>query len=190
VIVPVIDAIFEVFHRHGDDVYLGEEVSLTEHMLQTAQAAEQDTAPAALVAAAVLHDFGHMVHDEDVDAAEHGVDTVHEELGAEFLRANFPPQVTEPIRLHVASKRYLCAVEPDYLAELSDASRHSLDLQGGPFSRAEVLEFEQGPFFRSAVRLRRYDDIAKIPGLETPPLEHYRPVLRQMLVGADGDPED
>ena len=154
----IVDSIFETFRRSGDDVYLGEDVSLTEHMLQTALAAEQDEAPAELVAAAVLHDFGHMVHELDEDCAAEGIDSQHEEVGAGFLERHFPPAVTEPIRLHVASKRYLCAVDPAYLAQLSPASRQSLDLQGGPFSQQQVIEFEAGPSLgggRAPAALRR-----------------------------------
>jgi [1-hydroxy-2-(trimethylamino)ethyl]phosphonate dioxygenase len=179
----IVDEIIAVFHRRGDSTYLGEPVSLTEHMLQSAQAAEQDGAPAELVAAAVLHDFGHMVHELDPDCALDGVDSMHEDVGAAFLGRHFPPAVTEPIRLHVASKRFLCAVDPGYAAGLSEASRHSLELQGGPFSAAEVEEFRQGPYADAAVRLRRYDDVAKVQGLATPALEHYRPVLESVLLG-------
>jgi phosphonate degradation associated HDIG domain protein len=177
----VIDEIFTVFHDRGDTTYLGEPVTLTEHMLQSASAAERDGAPATLVAAAVLHDFGHLVHDLDPDCAEQGVDSLHEDVGSRYLERHFPPAVTEPIRLHVASKRYLCAVEPEYLSDLSEASRRSLELQGGPFTPEGVAEFERNPFATDAVRLRRYDDVAKVPGLETPPLEHYRAVLQAVL---------
>ena len=180
----IVDSIFETFRRSGDDVYLGEDVSLTEHMLQTALAAEQDEAPAELVAAAVLHDFGHMVHELDEDCAAEGIDSQHEEVGAGFLERHFPPAVTEPIRLHVASKRYLCAVDPAYLAQLSPASRQSLDLQGGPFSSAAGDRVRGRPLTgEAAVRLRRYDDYAKIPGLPTPDLEHYRPALEAVMRG-------
>jgi [1-hydroxy-2-(trimethylamino)ethyl]phosphonate dioxygenase len=178
----IVEEIFERFHRSGDLTYLGEPVTLTEHMLQSASAAEEDGAPPELVAAAVLHDFGHLVHDLPADSADHGVDTLHEDVGARYLERHFPPAVTEPIRLHVASKRYLCAVEPAYLAELSAASRHSLDLQGGPFSPEEAEAFRRLPQAEAAVRLRRYDDIAKLPGAPTPPLEHYRPLLESVLV--------
>jgi [1-hydroxy-2-(trimethylamino)ethyl]phosphonate dioxygenase len=184
-LVPVVDAIFDVFLTRGDDTYLGEEVSLTEHMLQTAMAAEQDDASPELVAAAVLHDFGHMVHDLDESCADDGIDSFHEEVGADYLERHFSPAVTEPIRLHVATKRYLCAVDPAYLEQLSPASLHSLELQGGPFTPDEVLDFEEGTYFTDAVKLRRYDDIAKIPGLETPDLEHYRPILEQQLVSEE-----
>ncbi|MHB8470943.1 MAG: HD domain-containing protein, partial [Gaiellaceae bacterium] len=135
------DEIFALFREYGAGAYLGEPVSMTEHMLQSAYAAEQAGAPPRLVAAALLHDYGHFIHEHEEDAAQHGVDTQHEEVGHAFLAAHVGPEIAEPIRLHVAAKRYLCATEPSYLAELSPASVLSLELQGGPYSAAELAEF-------------------------------------------------
>jgi len=177
----LIDEIFRVFREQGAGAYLGEPVSMTEHMLQSAYAAERDGAPARLVAAALLHDYGHFIHDYEQDAAEHGVNTRHEEVAHAFLSEHFGPEVAEPIRMHVAAKRYLCATDPSYMGELSPASILSLELQGGPYSPAEVAEFDRSPFAADAVRLRRYDDVGKIAGLETPDLEHYRPLLEAAL---------
>jgi gamma-butyrobetaine dioxygenase len=178
----LIDEIFGVFDEYGAEQYLGEQVSMTEHMLQSASAAEQDDAPPALVAAALLHDYGHFIHGLPEDSADHGVDTRHEEVAYAFLAEHFGEAIAEPIRMHVAAKRYLCAVEPSYLAELSPASLHSLELQGGPYTRAEAAAFEASPHAEAAVRLRRYDDVGKVPGLPTPGLEHYRPVLASAIV--------
>jgi [1-hydroxy-2-(trimethylamino)ethyl]phosphonate dioxygenase len=180
----VISEIFAAFDAGGATAYLGEPVSLAEHMLQTALAAENDGADPVLVASALLHDYGHLVHELPEDSAEHGVDTLHEEAGAAWLEQHFVPRVTEPLRLHVLAKRYLCAVEPEYLASLSPASALSLQLQGGPCSPAEVEAFAAGPFADEAIRLRRWDDVGKIAGLVTPPLEHYRPALEAGLRGA------
>jgi phosphonate degradation associated HDIG domain protein len=177
----IVDDIFGVFREYGSEQYLGEQVSMTEHMLQSAHAAQQDGAPPRLVAAALLHDYGHFIHDLPEDSAEHGVDTQHEEVAYRFLAEHFGEEIAEPIRMHVAAKRYLCAVEPSYLAELSPASVHSLELQGGPFAPEEVAEFEASSFADDAVRLRRYDDVGKVPGLETPSLEDFRPVLESVL---------
>ena len=177
----LIDEIFRVFREQGAGAYLGEPVSLTEHMLQSAYAAELDGAPPQLVVAALLHDYGHFIHDLPEDSAEHGVDTHHEEVAHAFLSAHFGPEVAEPIRMHVAAKRYLCATDPSYLDELSAASILSLELQGGPYSPAEVAAFEASPHAGDAVRLRRYDDVGKVAGLETPELEHYRPVLQAAI---------
>jgi gamma-butyrobetaine dioxygenase len=177
----LVDEIFRVFREYGSGAYLGEPVSMTEHMLQSAHAAEQDGAPPRLVAAALLHDYGHFIHAHDEDAADHGIDTHHEDVAHAFLSEHFGPEIAEPIRLHVAAKRYLCATDPSYLGELSPASIRSLELQGGPYSAAEVAAFEASPHAADAVRLRRYDDAGKVAGLETPDLEHYRPVLEASI---------
>ena len=177
----IVDEIFRMFREYGSGAYLGEPVSMTEHMLQSAYAAEREGAPPRLVAAALLHDYGHFVHGLPEDSADHGVDTQHEEVAHAFLSEHFGPEIAEPIRMHVAAKRYLCAVEPSYLDELSPASILSLELQGGPYSAAEAAEFERSPFAEDAVRLRRWDDVGKVPGLETPGLEDYRGVLEAVL---------
>ncbi|MEO7911970.1 MAG: HD domain-containing protein [Roseiflexaceae bacterium] len=176
----IIDQIFASFRAYGGRDY-GESISVLDHSLQAAYAAEQNGAAPALVAAAVLHDYGHLIHDLPEDIADQGIDGVHEAVGAAFLAAYFGPDVIEPVRLHVAAKRYLCAIEPAYLAELSLASAQSLLLQGGPFDAAEIAAFEATPYFFEAVWLRRYDDIAKEPGAWTPDLEHYRGVLMVAL---------
>jgi phosphonate degradation associated HDIG domain protein len=173
----IVDRIFTEFTQHGGRLYVGEAVSQREHALQAALLAEEAGAPDGLVVAALLHDYGHLLHDLDEDCAEHGVDDHHDELAANALAAYFPADVVEPIRLHVASKRYLCAVDPGYLDELSPASRLSLALQGGPFSEAEVAAFAVLPHAADALRVRDWDDLAKTPGLATPTLEHYRPAL-------------
>jgi phosphonate degradation associated HDIG domain protein len=170
----VVDEILALFRDRGQAAYLGEPVSQTEHALQAAWAAEQAGASSALVAAALLHDIGHLLHDLPEDCAEQGMDARHEELGASWLRRYFGPAVTEPIRLHVPAKRYLCTAEPGYFAQLSEASRLSLKLQGGPFSTEEVEQFQAQPHFAAAVALRRWDEVAKIPNLKTPDLEHFR----------------
>src|SRR5262249_53788452 len=161
----VIDRILTLYREKAQGAYFGEAVTEMEHALQCAHLAEQSGASPALVAAALLHDVGHLLHGLPEDIAEQGIDGRHEEGGAAWLQRYFQPPVVGPVRLHVAAKRYLCAVDPDYAASLSDASRRSLDLQGGPFTPAEVHRFEQEPWFRSAVALRRWDDAAKVPGL-------------------------
>ena len=173
----IVDEIVAVFASEGSRAYLGEPVSLAEHMLQTAQAAERDGASPALILAALLHDFGHLVHGLPDDSADHGVDTAHETVGARWLERGFGREVTEPIRLHVAAKRYLCAIDPAYLAVLSPASAHSLLLQGGPFSAAAASTFSAMPYAADAVRVRRWDDVGKVAGHAVPLIEHYRPVL-------------
>ncbi len=156
-------------------------VNQQQHALQAAWLAEREGRGDALVVAALLHDIGHMVHDLGENPADAGIDDRHEELGDAWLRAHFGPEVTEPVRLHVAAKRYLCAVEADYFAKLSSDSVKSLALQGGPMSAAEVAAFEALPQHREAVQLRRYDEQAKVKDLETPPVAHFLPAVARCL---------
>jgi OPA family glycerol-3-phosphate transporter-like MFS transporter len=168
------ERIARLFAERGDSAYLGESVSQTEHALQSAYLAEREGASDELVVAALLHDVGHLVNGDDEDIADRGLDGRHEDSGSSWLKSAFGPAVLEPIRLHVAAKRYLCAVEPSYRDGLSDASLQSLALQGGPFDATGVASFEANPHHREAVRLRHWDDAAKIPGLAVPGLDHYR----------------
>jgi phosphonate degradation associated HDIG domain protein len=174
-----VETILELFKTRGAEAYLGEPVSQQEHALQAAHLAARENAADALVIAALLHDIGHLLT-LDESAAERGIDQLHEEQGSRWLETHFGPEVTEPIRLHVAAKRYLCAVEPGYMRELSPASIRSLELQGGPLKRAEVLRFEEHPQHRDAVRLRRWDDQAKITGWAVPDLTRYVTLLQYL----------
>jgi phosphonate degradation associated HDIG domain protein len=172
-----LDYLLRLFHERGDAAYLGEPVSQKEHALQTAWAAEQAGAASVVIAAALLHDVGHLLHDLPEDCALAGIDDAHEERGARWLDRHLGPAVAEPVRLHVSAKRYLCATEPSYLGLLSEASLRSLHLQGGPFTPGEAAQFRDNPYAEAAVALRRFDEQAKVPGLPTPDLEHFRPYL-------------
>jgi [1-hydroxy-2-(trimethylamino)ethyl]phosphonate dioxygenase len=175
-----IDEIFELLQERGHGSYFGEPVSQLEHALQCAHLAEQEGAGPSLVAAALLHDVGHLLHGEDEGVADTGSDMEHELIGEEWLSERFGPDVTQPIKLHVAAKRYLCATDPEYLGKLSPASVQSLKLQGGPMTLAEVAEFGANPFANDGVRLRHWDDLAKDPTLTVAPLTHYRPILESV----------
>jgi len=183
-VTTIVDEIADLFAGVGTMAYLGESVSIAEHMLQTADAAEQDGASAELIAAALLHDLGHLVHTMPEDSADHGIDTAHEEVGARWLSSAFPQAVVAPIRLHVAAKRYLCATSPEYMAVLSPASVHSLMLQGGPMTPDEAAEFEALPHSADAVRVRRWDDRGKVAGRAVRAFDHYRPLLEEQARSA------
>lgn len=172
-----VEQIVKLFRDRGDSQYGGEAVTQRQHALQCAALAVQAKASPALVTAALLHDIGHLVHALPDDAPDQGIDDAHEELGYRFLRQIFDDSVTEPVRLHVPAKRYLCAVDPDYYALLSEPSILSLNLQGGPMSEIEVAEFREGGFAEDAVRLRRWDDLAKVLDLATPTIEDFEHYL-------------
>jgi [1-hydroxy-2-(trimethylamino)ethyl]phosphonate dioxygenase len=177
-----VDEALALYARKGRLAY-GEGVSMIEHGLQAAFLAEQEDAGPAMIAAALLHDIGHLLHSLPEDVADLGIDGQHESLASAWLSQYFPPAVSEPVRLHVAAKRYLCAVEPGYLAALSSASLLSLGLQGGPMSEAEAARFAGERFLADAVRLRRWDDLAKVPARKTPGLDHYRAILEAARMG-------
>jgi phosphonate degradation associated HDIG domain protein len=169
----VSEEVFELFERRGREAYFGESVSILEHSLEAAWFARQAGAEEHLVVAALLHDVGHLLHGLPEDIARHGVDGRHEVVGEAWLASRFGARVSEPVRLHVDAKRYLCAVEPSYLGELSASSVESLRLQGGPFLEEEARGFERNPHFRDAVALRRWDDAAKVVGLVVAELRSY-----------------
>ena len=181
----IVDEIMSLFAQRGAAAYFGEAVSQVEHALQAAALAEQDGAPNLLIAAALLHDIGHLLDGQNEDLADRGLDGRHEDAGYAWLGAHFGPRVIEPIRLHVAAKRYLCAIDPGYLAGLSPASRLSLSLQGGPMAHEERVDFERNPLCGDAIRLRHWDDTAKEPGLQVPGLDHYRAHLEAAARAGD-----
>jgi phosphonate degradation associated HDIG domain protein len=169
----IFDIVAALLEQRGGSAYFGEPVTQKEHALQCAWMAEQEGAEDALVVAALLHDIGHLLNGGPENVADADADRRHEAAGEQWLASFFGPQVTEPVRLHVAAKRYLCAVDPDYVASLSEASKQSLELQGGPLTEGAIAAFAELPYAEDAVRLRRWDDRAKVPGLMTPELIHY-----------------
>jgi phosphonate degradation associated HDIG domain protein len=170
-----------LFASEGADEYLGEPVTQAAHMLQAAHLAEREGASDALVAAALLHDVGHFTGTVSGRQLMAGTDNRHSHAGADWLAQWFGPEVTEPVRLHVAAKRYLCAVEPGYAKTLSAASIYTLGVQGGPLSGAELDEFTASPYAQDACRLRRWDDAAKDPDAAAPAFEHFRPLLAGLI---------
>ncbi|SCK28380.1 phosphonate degradation HD-domain oxygenase [Vogesella sp. LIG4] len=180
--IETLDALFALLAGSGRTLYGGEAVSQLEHALQSAFAAEQDGADAALITAALLHDIGHIACGQADDELAQGINDHHEAVAVQLLCGLFDASVLQPIALHVAAKRYLCATRPDYLASLSEASRLSLALQGGAMSSAECERFTSRPHAAAALALRRYDDIAKVPGLATPPLAHYHRLAANVVI--------
>lgn len=174
-----LDHLAGLFAAHEGNREVEGRLSNAAHMLQTAAAAESAGAAPCLIAASLLHDIGHWMRGEPFDA--HNVDNRHESVGAAYLKAYFDADVTQPIALHVAAKRYLCTREQGYRANLSRGSVASLALQGGLMSDTEAEAFEADPAHRDAVALRRWDEYGKIPGLQVPGFGHFRPLLRGLM---------
>ena len=178
--VTSLDELFVLLAAGGGEAYFDEPVTVLEHSLQAAWFVSRKNDESTLVAAALLHDLGHLLHAEGEDAAARGLDTRHEELAAKSLAEHLPEAVLDPIRMHVAAKRYLCFADPHYLAALSPASIESLALQGGPMSATEAEAFLSMPHAQQSIALRHADDAAKVPGLSVPGLESYRPLVASL----------
>jgi [1-hydroxy-2-(trimethylamino)ethyl]phosphonate dioxygenase len=177
-----IDEIFALYERLGSKLYGGERVSQLEHAIQTAMLAERAGVGADLIVACLLHDYGHLVHNSD-ESSVAADDNFHEVVGADQLSSVFGEAVTMPIRLHVEAKRYLCGADRRYLESLSPASIRSLELQGGALDPGACSAFLQRRFAADAVKLRRFDDAAKVAGLSIPDLEYFRPHIESSLSG-------
>lgn len=176
-----IAALFAFMRRTGASYY-DERVTQLEHALQTAAIVAEAGAAPSLIAAALLHDIGHLLAHEHADNSDFlQVDHQHEEVGGDWLSRAFPDSVVAPVRLHVPAKRYLCAVDPTYWAGLSPASQRSLLVQGGPMTAETAARFAVLPGCNDAVQLRRADDEGKVPRRVTPPLETYSDTLRALL---------
>ncbi|MEX0502375.1 HD domain-containing protein [Alphaproteobacteria bacterium LSUCC0719] len=186
-IIPFLDGIFT---RRGADEYLGEPVTIGEHMLQAAHFAQRDGHEEQVIVAALLHDIGHFTGEfigmplpSGTMFLEDQTDRQHENAGAAVLEQFFPDLVVDCCRYHVAAKRYLCAREPGYFDRLSEASVHSLNLQGGPMNDEEAAAFEAHPNFDAIIAVRRYDEAGKEVGMVVPPFSTYLPMLERMVAG-------
>jgi phosphonate degradation associated HDIG domain protein len=177
-----VDEVFALLESGGGAAYFGEPVTVLEHSLQAAWFVQRKGGDNALIVAALLHDLGHLLHNEGEDVANHGLDTQHEELAVAALGNHLPASVLDPIHLHVAAKRYLCNAEPRYLAQLSPASVQSLGLQGGPMTETEAEAFRAMPHAQRGLLLRRADDAAKVTGLPVPALDAYHPLVEALWV--------
>ncbi len=154
---------------------------MAEHMLQGAHFAEQRGESDEIIVAALLHDIGHFTSEFGTFSMDDTEDRFHEQAGARVLERFFPEVVTDCVRHHVAAKRYLCAVSPEYFGKLSDASKHSLHLQGGPMSDDEVVEFERNPNLDQIITVRHLDDEGKVAGLHRPDFAHFAPLVQRVV---------
>ncbi|UWQ51523.1 HD domain-containing protein [Leisingera caerulea] len=177
----IVEFIGGIFDRRGDEEYLGEPVTMAEHMLQGATIAEQNGQPEEIIVGALLHDIGHFTSEFGMFSMDDTKDRYHEEAGAEVLEQFFPSVITDCVRYHVAAKRYLCATKPEYFNRLSEASIHSLNLQGGPMDAEEVAEFEKNPNLKQIIAVRYLDEAGKRADMETPDYWHFAPMVQRMV---------
>ena len=177
----IVDFLAGIFERRGGEEYLGEPVTMAEHMLQGAHFAEQAGEAEIIVVAALLHDIGHFTSEFGTFSMDDVEDRHHEEAGARVLEQFFPTLVTDCVRYHVSAKRYLCATNPAYRGKLSEASIHSLNLQGGPMNATEVVAFEHNKNCDEIVRVRFYDDAGKQAELTTQPFSYYAPMVQRIV---------
>lgn len=181
-----IDDIEQLFLRDGHIAYAGEGITQLEHALQCGQLAEQAGASAALITAAFLHDIGHLLNPKGDTPSARGIDDQHQFVASHHLKSLFEQDVVAPVHLHVLGKRALCAIASDYYEALSPDSKRSLALQGGPLSTRELEDFMAMPYAADAIALRRWDDLAKTPGRQTPVLEHFLSIARSVCVMQPG----
>jgi len=167
----------KIFSTGIAEEYLGEDVKLVEHMLQCGDLARSAGAPPYLVIASLLHDIGHLLVENPPASQESGIDLHHDVVGAWWLEARFPAEVSEPVRLHVAAKRYLVTTQHDYLSKLSHASVQTLYMQGGPLNQDEVIEFISREGAEDAVHVRLWDDLAKVRDKPTSSLKEFEELI-------------
>ncbi|MBG6146712.1 phosphonate degradation associated HDIG domain protein [Labrenzia sp. EL_13] len=177
----IVAFIGDIFERCGDEEYLGEPVTMAEHMLQGATIAERNGLDEEIIVGALLHDIGHFTSEFGTFSMEDTEDRFHEEAGAQVLSSYFPSVIVDCVRHHVAAKRYLCATKPDYFKRLSEASVHSLNLQGGPMSPDEVADFEKNPNLKKIIQVRYLDEAGKQANMETPDFWHFAPMVQTLV---------
>ena len=168
-------------YQTNKDFYLGEKVTIAEHMIQTAMLAEKNNSPQSLICACLLHDIGHFIIKDPDQLVSKSVDGKHEDIAFNFLKNYFKPEVTEPIKLHVNAKRYLCR-EKSYYNLLSKASKISLELQGGKMNNDEAQKFVLLKHHKDAITLRKYDDEGKIPNMKIKNINDYKELITNHLL--------
>ncbi len=177
----IVAFIGDIFDRRGGEEYLGEPVTMAQHMLQGATIAEQNGQSEEIIVGALLHDIGHFTSEFGTYHPDDTEDRYHEDAGAEVLEQFFPSVITDCCRYHVAAKRYLCATKPEYFNRLSEASVHTLELQGGPMSGKEIAEFEANPNLKEIIQVRYLDEAGKRADMETPDFAHFAPMVQRMV---------
>ena len=166
---------------NNKSLYIGEKITISEHMIQSAMLAEQAKSKDELVCSCLLHDYGHFIIEDPVGLVKNDKDGNHESIGYEYLKKFFKKEIVEPIKYHVLAKRYLSR-NKKYYNHLSDASRISLKLQGGILNKKESDEFKKVPYFKNAIKLRKFDELAKKTNIKMKPINDYKDLLNSQLL--------
>lgn len=180
----IVEEIFGMYERYGGEEYAGEKVTQLEHMAQAAELAEEQGYDEEVILAAFLHDIGHITESATSEEGRMGRFGIkdHEAIGAEYLlEKGFSKKICRLVASHVEAKRYLTVRDPSYYARLSDASKRTLEYQGGPMTEEEATAFEQYPLFELIIKMRTWDEEAKIEHKPLPNLEHYRQMMLRHL---------
>jgi len=166
---------------NNKSLYIGEKVTISEHMIQSAMIAEKAKSSSSLVCACLLHDYGHFILEDPDELVRKELDGKHEDIGYEYLKKFFKEGVVKPIKYHVLAKRYLARKEK-YFNLLSDASKISLKLQGGVLNQNESKEFEKKDFFKHSIKLRKFDEVAKRTDIKMKSIIEYKDLLSSQLL--------
>ena len=176
----IIDKIISNF-KNNKSLYIGEKITMSEHMLQSAMLAEKVKSKDHLICSCLLHDYGHFIIEDPDKLVENDEDGNHESIGYEYLKNFFKKEIVEPIKYHVLAKRYL-ARNKKYYNLLSDASKTSLKLQGDILNKKESNEFEKMPFFKNTIKLRKFDELAKKTNVKIKSINEYIDLLNSQLL--------
>ena len=175
----IIEKIISNF-KNNKSLYIGEKVTIAEHMIQSAMMAEKSKSMDYLVCSCLLHDYGHFILDDPDELVRKNQDGKHEDIGYEYLKKFFKRKIVEPIKHHVMAKRYL-ARDKKYYNKLSNASVVSLELQGGLLNGKEAKSFEKEEFFKEAIKLRKFDEAAKKVGIKIKDIIQYKDLLKASI---------
>ena len=176
----ILDKIISNF-KNNKSLYIGEKITISEHMIQSAMIAEKAKSKDTLICACLLHDYGHFIIENPDELVKNDKDGNHESIGYEYLKNFFKKETVEPIKYHVLAKRYLCR-NKKYYNLLSKASKKSLKLQGGILNKEESNEFEKKPFFKNSIKLRKFDELAKKTNIKIKSINNYKDLLSSQLL--------
>ena len=176
----IIEKIISNF-KNNKSLYIGENVTIAEHMIQSAMVAEKTKSKDNLICSCLLHDYGHFIVEDPDELVKNNQDGKHEDIGYEYLKKFFKKDIVEPIKYHVLAKRYL-ARDKKYYKKLSEASKISLKLQGGILNNKEANLFEKDEFFKDSIKLRKFDESAKKIGVNIKDISEYKDLLKSSLI--------